>query len=115
MGMDARLTVVGIKPPGDKWAKYKQAWEACEAAGVDVPDDVMDFFGEVGPQAEGVAVKIGGIDVERLPGALRQPHDCIIRIIDDLDVGSSETGIVIDITRLPADVRWLKITVDRNW
>jgi hypothetical protein len=32
------------KPEGDKYVKMKAAYEACEAAGIPIPIQVMEFF-----------------------------------------------------------------------
>ena len=38
------LHVDGLVPKDEKWKKMEAAWDACEAAGVEVPDEVSDFF-----------------------------------------------------------------------
>lgn len=56
MGMSTH--VVGIRPADEKWLAMKRVWEACQAAGVPVPDKVRDFFGYQDPREDGVIVEI---------------------------------------------------------
>jgi hypothetical protein len=52
-------TVVrGFVPPDDKWQRMKAIWDNCEAVGVEIPDEVLDFFDHVDPDPAGVEVKI---------------------------------------------------------
>ena len=50
--------IIGIKPPDEKWKKMKKVWDACQAAGLDVPDPVAEFFGDEEPDAKGVVVDL---------------------------------------------------------
>jgi hypothetical protein len=56
MGMSTH--VVGIKPPDKKWKVMKDAWDACTAAGISVPDEILEFFGHEKPDDAGVIVEI---------------------------------------------------------
>ena len=84
MGMSTH--VVGFKPPDAKWKAMKQAWDACQKAGVPVPDEVLAFFNHEPPDAAGVEV-----DIQRLP--------CTSKYSDD-----SAQGFEIDVKKLPPDV-----------
>ena len=35
---------VGFQPPDEQWKKMTRAWEACEAAGVSIPAEVLAYF-----------------------------------------------------------------------
>ena len=51
--------IVGFRPADDKWAKMKAVWDACEAAGTKIPDEVSEFFDHEGPgDKPGAEVKI---------------------------------------------------------
>jgi len=50
--------VAGIVPPDETWQQMKAVWDACEAAGVPVPDQVQDFFGGGQPDPAGVVIEI---------------------------------------------------------
>jgi hypothetical protein len=50
--------VTGFAPPDEQWAKMKAIWDACEAAGIEVPDEVEEFFGGEAPDPAGVEVDL---------------------------------------------------------
>ena len=56
MGMSSH--VIGIKPADRKWKSMKAAWDACEEAGVDAPEEVLKFFDHEDPDPTGVTVDI---------------------------------------------------------
>lgn len=56
MGMSTY--VYGIRPPDETWKKMKAVWDACNDAGVDLPQDVRDFFAGDDPHDDGVKVDI---------------------------------------------------------
>jgi hypothetical protein len=43
--MSMSMHVIGFVPPDGTWAQMKAIWDACQAAGVSLPDEVEDFFG----------------------------------------------------------------------
>lgn len=92
--MGLNTYVEGFKPPDEKWKKMKAVWDACEAAGTTLPDEVGRFFGDERPDDKGV--KVGEGDLKRT-GALRD--------WTDKDMCS---GFEIDITKLPEDVTLIR-------
>lgn len=56
MSMSTR--VVGFVPPDEQWKKMKQVWEACEAADIEVPEAVHQFFNWQDPDDQGVEVEL---------------------------------------------------------
>lgn len=84
MGMSTY--VIGIKPPDAKWKKMKEAYDACEAAGVDPPKAVTDFFNGEEPDASGVVVQI------KDSKAVTEWH------------AEMESGYQVDLTKLPKDI-----------
>lgn len=54
--MSMSTFVVGFKPPDEKWKNMREAWLACRAAGIEVPDAVSNFFGGEPPDGAGVEV-----------------------------------------------------------
>lgn len=51
---------IGFKPADEKWKKMKAVWESCEQAGIDIPDDVYDYFdGEAPGDKPGMEVELG--------------------------------------------------------
>lgn len=83
MGMST--VVYGIKPADEKYRKMKAVYDACREAGVTVPDDVWDFFGDDVPNGKGVVVELG--------------KDCLTSFSHE-----GTYGYDVDITKLPKDV-----------
>ena len=81
MGMSTH--VVGVRPPNEKWKKMKQVWDACESAGITIPDDVLEFFDYETPDPEGVVVYV----------PTRKYND-----------GNSQWGYEIHVKEIPKDV-----------
>lgn len=50
--------VTGFAPPDHQWASMKAIWDACTAANVVAPDEVMDFFNGETPDPAGVKVEL---------------------------------------------------------
>jgi hypothetical protein len=108
MGMSVSMSVVGIKPPDEKWGRYKHIWDACKAAGVEPPDEISDYFENEDPNEQGVTAfgfqvdpMYGHFDI--LPGT---PKDIVVEQV----AADCEYGYVIDLRRIPKDVQWLRIT-----
>lgn len=87
MGMSTH--VVGIKPSDAKWKRMKEAYDACEAAGVVPPAAVLDFFGVEEPDEKGVVVEL-------------EETDCVQEYHDDR---GTSAGFEVDVTKLPDDVK----------
>lgn len=46
--MSMSTYIYGCTPPDATWLKMKEVWDACKNAGVDIPDEVYNFFdGEI--------------------------------------------------------------------
>lgn len=60
--MSVSLFVYAVKPPDEAWKKHKAVWDACEAAGVDVPAETEDWFDGERPSPDGVRVWLGTAD-----------------------------------------------------
>lgn len=88
-----RLYVEGFKPPDEKWRAMKAVYDACRAAGVDVPPVVEKFFNGVPPAEHGV----------------RLDHDALkkLGVLTDWEDGDYD-GFDIDLTKLPPDVKVLR-------
>lgn len=63
MGMSSY--VQGFRPPDEKFEKMRDAYEACVAAGVEIPDPIEDFFEGAPPDPQGVDVDIARAVSER--------------------------------------------------
>lgn len=84
MGMSTHI--VGFRQADEQWKKMKAAWDACAAAGLRPPQEVVDFFDGENPKDKiGQEVDIGGakepwsndyaagfeIDIEKLPKGVK--------------------------------------------
>ncbi len=88
--MSMSTHAVGFKPADEKWNQMKAIWDMCERNLVTVPDEVSDFFdGESPGDKPGMEVPLGG--------AIREYSD------------ANYDGYEIDISKLPADVRFLRV------
>ncbi len=57
--MSMSTHVVGIIPPDEKFNQMKKVWDTCEEAGISIPDEVIDFFGNERPDVKGMTFYIG--------------------------------------------------------
>jgi hypothetical protein len=92
--------IVGIKPPDDKWKKMKAIWDSCMAADIEPPSDVYDYFGDYEPDEDGVTVSESELSNS---GAIRPISE----------VQFSNRGYIIDVTKLPKDIKLIK--VENSW
>lgn len=52
------IHISGYRPTNEKYKKMLAAYEACQAAGVPVPDDVQEFFNWETPAPQGFFVEM---------------------------------------------------------
>jgi hypothetical protein len=99
MGMST--SICGIKPADDKFQKMKAIYDACEAAGIPVPNEVNDFFGDNMPDLNGVIVPL-----HKYANRTSTYH----KAITEVHVGYPEAGFYVDVTKLPPDVKIIKFS-----
>ena len=87
--MSMHSHVIGIRPPDEKWKKMKAAWDACEAADLQIPDAVGDFFKWERPNDAGVVVELD--------------QECCRPYKADM-----QEGFTVDVSKLPKDVRLVR-------
>jgi hypothetical protein len=92
MGMSTH--VAGFIPPDDRFASMKAIWDACCAAGVEVPDEVSEFFQHEAPDPAGVEVEKRAL---MALGAVREYHD------------QMKQGYEIVLANVPADVSVIRV------
>lgn len=87
MGMSTH--VIGFVPPDETWNRMKAIWDACNAAEIDVPEKVANFFGGEAPDDEGVEVEMPVVpwgddsrDGYELDVKLIPPHVTTIRFFN---------------------------------
>lgn len=90
--MSSSQHVIGFKPPDEKWKAMKKVWDACTAAGVEIPDEVDEFFNYESPQDRGVVVS-----EKDLGGAVKKYK------------GDMEDGWEINVRHLPPDVKIIRV------
>lgn len=88
MGMSTHI--VGFRQADDRWKRMKAAYEACEAAGVEIPDDVDDFFdGEPPGDKPGMEV-----DIKCSPAVSEYNDDSLSGFEIDIRELSKDIGII---------------------
>lgn len=50
--------VTGFAPADEQWTRMKAVWDACTAANIVIPLEVVQFFGDEEPDPAGVEVKL---------------------------------------------------------
>ena len=100
--MSMSTFIIGFKPPDDKWKKMKAIWDTCEIGGVDIPQEVMNFFNGMPPDDSGVEVKL-------------ENTSCCCEYQEDMRDGFEIdiAGFEIDIAKLPKDIK--KIRFWNSW
>lgn len=86
MGMSSH--VVGIAEPDESWRKMKAAYDACLNARVEVPDEVLEFFGGEPPDDAGMEVSV---------------QDSVIGFSSEY-----RQGFTVDLKRLPPRIRFIR-------
>ena len=81
--------VEGFRPPDETFKKMKAAYDACIAARVEIPDEVVNFFEGVPPDNNGVKV-----DIKKAAKEWSDHESC--------------QGIEVDITKLPEGVKIIR-------
>lgn len=96
--MSMSMHAVAIVPPDDdKFEQYKKIWDACVAADIDIPDEVLEYFDEEPPHEEGIVRDIGS---EYGPN-----HPCCSKWSD----GSHCGGYEIEIDKLPPNTKRVRV------
>lgn len=85
--MSMSTHVVGIVPPDEEWQKMKAVWDACRAAGIDLPDSVGHYFDDEAPDPKGVVVAIEA---------------------KQWDDGDMCSGLEVDLDKVRKDVRTIR-------
>lgn len=118
--MSMSTNVVGFRPPDAKWEKMKAIYDACETAGVSIPDEVDEYFNGEPPDDAGVKVDLdvdSDEEMEEQPAMIqngggfmvpaplqpklkkRKKKGCVKPYHDDM-----QEGFEVDVTKLPKDV-----------
>ena len=90
--MSASYDVIGMKVQDEKWEKMKNVWNTCQIAGVDIPEEVEEFFNWENPNyLQGMQINISN--------AVSQPQ------VEDYVVWD------VEIDKLPPDVKVIRFRI----
>ena len=92
--MSMSFHVFGIRPPDDKWRRMKRVYDACTDAGIDPPNEVLEFFGGESPDEAGILID------------LKRGHPCVRQYSN---AEAAEEGVEIDIDDLPENISMLRV------
>lgn len=73
--MSMSTHIVGFIPPDEKWQKMKQVWDSCKEAGIDVPEEVEEFFDWEAPDEQGVEIAEKKLPVKEWSDDMRQGYE----------------------------------------
>lgn len=85
MGMSTHI--IGIMPPTEEFNKKFAAYQACEEAGIAIPDELSTYFNDKEPNSNGME-----IEIENSPA------------IEESDTSTGRSGFIVDVTKLPPGV-----------
>lgn len=87
--MSVSLCVYGITPPDEEYYQMKTIWDSCNAAGIDVPEKVLEYFDWKDPDERGVT---------------RNIDECL----NDHGHGY---GYDIEISKLDPNIRFIRVSI----
>lgn len=89
----ATLYVKGLKSSTEESRQLLAVWDACIVAGIDPPEEVVDFFGDEYPEDTG-AMEVVDLDAEK-------------------STTDMSNHLTVDLSRIPKGVTKVRFTV--NW
>lgn len=101
--MSASLSIKGVKPPTKEYLDKLNAYRACEAAGVPVPKEILDFFEDRNLNG----VDPNGIEVGLTWSGSTSRHHASLKECS----GERGWGFDVDLDKLPPGVKILRITL----
>lgn len=91
--MSMSTHIVGFRQADEEWNNKKTVWETCEMAGVEVPQEVIDFFdGEAPADKPGMEVELSGDACKNYQGEY-------------------ESGFEVDVSKLPKGVQFIRFYI----
>lgn len=81
--------VIGFREADETFTKMEAAFNACKAAGIELPKAVCDFFEGENPDPKGVKINLG---------------DAVEKWKDGYD----SEGFQVDLTKLPKGIRYIR-------
>lgn len=83
--------IKGIKAPNEKWRKMKQVYDACIGVGVEIPNEVSEFFNGDPPDDSGVIIDL-------------DDHESVMK----WDDGDMREGFQVEIAKLPKNLTHIR-------
>ncbi len=87
--MSVSIYVSGITPPDDEYQKMKAIWDSCTAGGIEVPEQVSEYFDWKNPDPKGIA---------------RDVDEATTRVSDEYSYGYD-----IEISKLNPNIRFIRV------
>lgn len=85
--------VIGVRPPDEKWQQMKAIYDACAAAGVEIPQEVDDFFNGEKPDPDGIRVSL-------------EPSGAVTELENEY-----YSGKVVELAKLPKNITHLRFFI----
>lgn len=95
MGMSMHAVAI-VPPTDDRFEEYKKVWEACKAANIAIPDEVLKYFDEEPPHEDGIIRDIGS--------EYGTNHPCCSWWNEDM-----RSGYEIEIDKLPPNTKRVRV------
>ncbi len=99
--MSHSLHVVGFVPPDQQFRDKLAAYQACKAAKIAIPDELLEFFGDEPPDPKGQQIELAWGDHIEKPG-----KPCVTPYRAEM-----VTGFDIDLSKLPESVKTLRVFI----
>lgn len=97
--MGVSLHIEGIKPADSDFKKKYDAYKACISAEIPLPAELNSYFNYVPPDPLGVKVSLRYSNDEAIKASITEYH------------GDYSGGYDIDLTKLPKDIKILRVTL----
>jgi hypothetical protein len=94
--MSMSMHCFAVKPSDDNYRRKAEAYRACEAAGISIPDELAKFFDHRRPDPTGTTQEIGN------------DYDKVLHPSCVTYNGDMQEGFEVDITKLPDGTRFVR-------
>ena len=94
--------LIAFKPPDRKFTQMKAIWDACAAIGVELPQEVQQFFEQRAPTDEGVRIELAS------PVDYPEDRSGAVKMFEDKMLGQDIEGYDVDLTKLNPDIKVLR-------
>lgn len=94
MGMGTYI--IGFIPPDEQWNKYKKVWDTCVEAGIEPPDEVIDFFEGEAPSKHGKEITLNWSNDSHIKESVKEWQE------------DMREGFEVDLTKLPKNIKVLR-------